>query len=157
VNNQRSEAIMRTCSLIVLFWLSLAVMIPITAMAGETEDKIFSISHIVRSRYMADGGDPKKAAEQLIDILGRTIGQPTYCDRRRVEDLTGAYRGVLMAVADLDAQRIFDSSKHLQRTIGQSKMFTRCWQTMASHAKALGDISQMAADVIVAGNTGGWL
>ena len=48
---------MRTCSLIVLLWLSLTVTIPITAMAGEPEDKIFSISNIVKSKYMADGRD----------------------------------------------------------------------------------------------------
>lgn len=127
------------------------------AYAGEAEDKIFSITSGVKTRYLADSGDLKLAVLDVESKVGDAFGNGTKCSKRRARDLSRAFRGVLDAAAQVDARKIFDAAKNLDYQANKrSKMYTKCWNHMVDQSKALGEVANIAVQVVSAGNGAGW-
>jgi hypothetical protein len=128
-----------------------------SVVAGESEDKIFSITSGIKARYLSDSGDLKLAALDIESRVGDLFGSPTKCSRRRAGDLSRAFRGVLDATAKVNAKAIFSAAKHLDlQAHKRSSMYTRCWNHMVGQTKVLGEVADIAGQVIAVGAAAGW-
>lgn len=127
------------------------------AIAGEAEDKIFSISSGIKTRYLADSGDLKLAVLDVESKVGDAFGNGSKCSKRRAGDLSRAFRGVLDATAKVDAKAIYAAAVNLDhQAYKRSEMYTKCWNHMVGQAKALGEVADVATQVIAVGAAAGW-
>jgi hypothetical protein len=135
--------------------MSLATLAP--AHAGEAEDQIFSLTSVIKSRYLADSGDLKLAVLDVESRVGEAFGNSSKCTKRRAGDLSRAFRGVLEATTGTNAHAIYEAAKVLHFSAHQrSAMYTRCWNHMTGQAKALGEVVNIGIQVIAIGAGAGW-
>jgi len=140
---------------ILFFFLMSSVVV--AANAGEAEDKIFSLTSLIKSRYISDTGDLKLAALEIEAKAGDAFGGGSKCTKRRAGDLSRAYRAVLVAASGTDPRAIYEAAKNLQfQAHSRSSMYTRCWNHMSGQAKSLGEVFDIGSQVIAVGAGAGW-
>jgi hypothetical protein len=125
--------------------------------AGEAEDKVFSLTSTIKSRYTSDTGDLKLFALDLEDKARSLFGDSTKCTKRRAGDLSRAYRAVLDASSQQNARAIYEAAKNLNFQAHQrSSMYTKCWNHMAGQSKMIGEVFDAGVAVIAVGAGAGW-
>lgn len=141
-------------------WLAVAAAMIFNssvALAGEAENKIFSVSNGFKARYLSDSGAIKLAFLEAENMVLGVFGGGTKCTSRRAGDLSRAYRGVLDAVAGADAKAIYAAAANLDyHAHKRSKMYTKCWNHMVGQSRVLGGAADLATQVVAIGTEAGW-
>jgi hypothetical protein len=109
----------------------LGLSLMLVVLSSEAHADCLGIARGITSACLADTGDGKVVA---------LYAQNQKCIRRRVVDISIAWRHFNAAVDSLDTAKIKAAAAEVwHQTNSRSSMFTSCWKTMRNSCDFIGD------------------
>jgi hypothetical protein len=110
---------------------TLGLLLSLVVPSSQAHADCLGIARGITSACLADTGDGKVVA---------LYAQNQKCIRRRVVDISKAWRNFNAAVDSLDIARIKAAAAEVwHQTNARSSMFTSCWKTMRNSCDFIGD------------------
>jgi hypothetical protein len=112
--------------------ITLVLSLVLVLFSTQAHADCLGIARGITSACLADTGDGKVAALYV---------QNQKCIRRRVVDISKAWRAFNAAVDSLDAARIQQAAAEVwHQTNTRSSMFTSCWKSMRNSCNSVGGV-----------------